>query len=48
MLAEQRDREQSRRPHWPMGLLELTGDAHRRRDVAMLRARSTPERPLLP
>jgi len=28
-VAQYRDREQSRRPHWPIGLLELTGEAGR-------------------
>jgi hypothetical protein len=33
-VAQDRDREQSRRPHRPIGLLELAGEAGRRDDIA--------------
>ncbi len=33
-VPQHRDREQSRRPHWPIGLLELAGEACRRDDIA--------------
>ena len=33
-VAQYRDREQSRRPHWAIGLLELAGEAGRRHDIA--------------
>jgi hypothetical protein len=33
-VAQYRDREQSRRPHRPIGLLELAGEASRRDHVA--------------
>jgi hypothetical protein len=33
-VAQYRDREQSRRPYWPIGLLELAGEARRRDDIA--------------
>src|SRR6202040_2066683 len=33
-VAQHRDREQSRRPHRPIGLLELAGEAGRRDDIA--------------
>ena len=33
-VAQHGDRKQSRRPHRPIGLLELTGEAGRRRDIA--------------
>jgi hypothetical protein len=33
-VAQHRDREQSRRPHRPIGLLELAGEARRRHDIA--------------
>ena len=33
-VAQDRDREQSRRPHRPIGLLELAGEARRRHDIA--------------
>ena len=33
-VAPYRDREQSRRPHRPIGLLELAGEAPRRHDIA--------------
>jgi hypothetical protein len=33
-VAQYRDREQSRRPQRPIGLLELAGEARRRDDVA--------------
>jgi hypothetical protein len=44
-VAQHRDREQSRRPHWPIGLLELAREARRRDDIA---GAPTPERPLSP
>jgi hypothetical protein len=33
-VAQRRDREQSRRPHRPIGLLELAGEARGRDDIA--------------
>src|SRR5215831_3853301 len=33
-VAQCRDRKQSRRPHWPVGLLELPGEVRRRGDIA--------------
>jgi hypothetical protein len=32
-VAQHGDREQSRRPHRPIGLLELAGEAGRRHDI---------------
>jgi hypothetical protein len=33
-VAQHRDHEQSRRPHRPIGLVELAGEARRRDDIA--------------
>jgi hypothetical protein len=33
-VPQDRDREQSRRPHWPIGLLELAGEAGGCDDIA--------------
>src|ERR1700737_3498247 len=33
-VAQYQDREQSRRPHWPVGLLELAREARRRDNIA--------------
>jgi len=33
-VTQDGNREQSRRPHWPIGLLEPAGEAGRRDDIA--------------
>jgi hypothetical protein len=44
-VTQYRDRKQSRRPHRPIGLLELAGELV---GATTLRVRPTPERPLSP